>query len=216
MAKVTTKKVLDPQTRQKAIQVIQEVYLKEKKWINTAESEISPDIAQSEKISWFLAEVDGQPAGVIRLVYNPDLNFPPDFEVSLNQDVDIDYIKENYKIVDIGRFMILPKYRKKILVALRLMKAAITEVVQRDYTHFITDVFENEPNSPLHFHTNILGFEIIGKHVHGELNCSCTRIILALDILKSYKRFKEKRGKVYRFLTQGISDLLEKRLTTKV
>ncbi len=212
MAKVTTRKVIDAETREKALSVIKEVYLKEKKWINNSETEISEDIASSQKVSWYLAEVDGDPAGVIRLVYDPNLNFPPDFEVSLNEDIDFEYIKKNFKIVDIGRFMILPKYRKKIMVALRLMKAAITEVVKRDYTHFITDVFEGEVNSPLHFHTNILGFEIIGKHVHGELNCSCTRIILALDILKTYKRIKEKRGKVYKFLTKGLGDLLEKRL----
>ncbi len=80
-----------------------------------------------------------------------------------------------------------------MLVAIRLMGVAVKEVVERNYTHFITDVFEGEPNSPLKFHTRILGFEIIGSHLHGELNCSLTRIILTLDILKAYQRLREKR-----------------------
>ena len=86
-----------------------------------------------------------------------------------------------------------------MLVAIRLMGTAVKEVVERNYTHFITDVFQGEPNSPLKFHTRILGFEIIGTHLHGELNCSLTRIILTLDILKAYQRLQRKEE----------SDLLE-------
>ena len=76
-------------------------------------------------------------------------------------------ISKTSRFVEIGRFMILPRYRKNILVALRLMRIAIREVVERDYTHFITDVFEGEANSPFRFHAKILGFEVIGTHLHG-------------------------------------------------
>jgi hypothetical protein len=64
----------------------------------------------------------------------------------------------------------------------------------------------------LKFHTRILGFEVIGKHLYGELNCSLTRIILTLDILKAYKRLKRQRNRVYRHLTEGIRGLLEAKL----
>lgn len=104
---------------------------------------------------------------------------------------------------------------QKILVALRLIRASIKEVVKRDYTHFITDVFEGEPHSPFKFHTQILGFEIIGTHLHGELNCSCTRIILTLDILKAYKKLKERNNKIYRYLTEGIQPILDKKLVSE-
>ena len=110
--------------------------------------------------------------------------------------------------------MILPEYRKKILVAIRLMGSSVREVVERNYTHFITDVFEGEPHSPLKFHTRILGFEVIGKHLYGELNCSLTRIILTLDILKAYKRMKTRRSRVYAQLTEGIQGVLEAKLAT--
>jgi hypothetical protein len=111
--------------------------------------------------------------------------------------------------------MILPQYRSKILVALRLMRIAIKEVVERDYTHFITDVFEGEPHSPFRFHTRILGFEVIGTHLHGELNCSCTRIILTLDILKAYQRLKLSKNRIYWSLTEGIRDILDKKLAAR-
>jgi hypothetical protein len=109
--------------------------------------------------------------------------------------------------------MILPEYRKKIFVAIRLMGAAVKEVVERNYTHFITDVFEGEPHSPLKFHTRILGFEVIGQHLYGELNCSLTRIILTLDILKAYQRLKTQRNRIYWSLTDGIRGALDARLS---
>ena len=118
-------------------------------------------------------------------------------------------------IVEIGRFMIRPEFRKNIRVALKLMQAGIREVVERGYTHFLTDVFESDPNSPLHFHTKILGFEVIGSHLHGELNCSSTRIILTLDILKAYQRLKERKNRFYQEITAGIQDLLERKLAER-
>ena len=72
------------------------------------------------------------------------------------------------------------------------------------YTHFITDVFEGEAHSPLNFHTRVLGFEVIGRHLFGELNCSSTRIILTLDILKLYNRVKDSRSRIYQELLEGI------------
>lgn len=212
VSKITTEKVLDEASRQDALRVIEEVYLREKEWIRDSDTEIPHDMATSDRYSWFLARLNGEPAGVIRLVYDPPLEFPPELEVTLNQNVDLEKMARDCRIVDIGRFMILPKYRKKIKVVVRLMRAAIREVVERGYTHFLTDVFEGEPNSPLNFHTKILGFEVIGKHIHGELNCSCTRIILTLDILKAYRRVRDKKNSIYTQLTRGIRGLLDDRL----
>lgn len=208
-------KVTDAITREQALHVVEKVYLQEKNWIRLPENEIAPDIGASTKYSWFLACVNSQPAGVIRLVYDPSLEFPPELEVTLNDDVDLAKMAQNCRIVDIGRFMILPDYRKNIRVVLRLIRAAIKEVVERGYTHFLTDVFETDPNSPLHFHTKVLGFERIGSHLRGELNCSSTRIILTLDIIKAYKRLKERKDKIYQEVTEGIRDLLDERLAQR-
>lgn len=215
MSRIETVKVMDAATRRQALQVIEQVYLKEKKWIHSVENEIPETIAMSARFSWFLATVNDKPAGVLRLYYDPSLQFPPDFKVTLKQGIDLTEAARNCRFVEIGRFMILPRYRKNIFVALRLMKIALQEVVERDYTHFITDVFEGEPNSPYRFHTKILGFEVIGTHLHGELNCSLTRIILTLDILKAYQRLKARKNRLYWFLTDGIRDLLDKKLIAK-
>ena len=165
-----------------------------------------------DRYSWFLATVNDQPAGVLRLFYDPPLELPAEFKVTLRQDIDLKQMAKNGRFVEIGRFMILPEYRKKMLVAIRLMGVAVKEVVERNYTHFITDVFQGEPNSPLKFHTRILGFEIIGSHLHGELNCSLTRIILTLDILKAYQRLREKKNRIYWSLTEGIRGRLDRKL----
>ncbi len=212
MSKVTTVKVLNEETRKQALQIIEAVFLKEKNWIFNAEEQIPADIGTSSRFSWFLAYVNDEPAGVMRLVYDPPLQLPENFQVTLREDINLDEIARQGKFVEVGRFMILPKYRRKILVALRLMRIAVQEVVERDYTHFITDVFENEIHSPFNFHTRILGFEVIGKHLYGELNCSCTRIILTLDILKAYKRIKEQHGHVYQTVLAGLPDILDKKL----
>ncbi len=211
-SEIATMKVIDPESRSLALQVIEGVYLKEKNWIRDPENEIPLNIAESTKYSWFLVMVNQKPAGVIRLAYDPSLYFPPELEVTLNSDIDLGKMACEWKMVEIGRFMILPEYRKNIRVVLKLMRAAIKEVVEKGYTHFLTDVFETDPNSPLHFHTKILGFERIGSHLHGELNCSSTRIILTLDILKAYRKLRERRDKIYMEVTEGIRDLLDERL----
>ena len=215
MARIKTMKIMDAATRNQAFQVIEQVYLKEKKWIHSVEAEISENIANSTQFSWFLATINDRPAGVLRLFYDPPLEFPPDFKVTLNEEFNLKKIAQTCRFVEIGRFMILPRYRKNILVALRLMRIAIREVVERDYTHFITDVFEGEPNSPFRFHTKILGFEVIGTHLHGELNCSLTRIILTLDILKAYQRLKQRKNRIYYSLTEGVREMLDKKLAAR-
>jgi hypothetical protein len=214
MSRIQTVKVGDDVTRAKAFQVIEQVYRQEKNWIHSVETEIPAEIDMDGRYSWFLATVNEQPAGVLRLFYDPPLELPAEFKVSLRQDIDLKQMAKNGRFVKIGRFMILPEYRKKMLVAIRLMGTAVKEVVERNYTHFITDVFQGEPNSPLKFHTRILGFEIIGTHLHGELNCSLTRIILTLDILKAYQRLREKKNRIYWSLTEGIRDRLDRKLVT--
>jgi hypothetical protein len=213
---ITTLKVCDETTRSQALQVIEQVYLKEKQWIRLPENEIPHNIGESVKYSWFLALVNQKPAGVIRLVYDPSLEFPPELEVTLDAGVDLDRMARECRVADIGRFMIAPEFRKNIRVVLKLMRAAIQEVVERGYTHFLTDVFESDPNSPLHFHTKILGFERIGSHLRGELNCSSTRIILTLDILKAYQRLRERKDKIYLEVTEGIRELLDEKLAKRI
>ena len=210
---ITVRKVKDAATRAQALKVVEGVYGQEKNWIKSVEQEIPAEIAADRRTSWFLASANDDPAGVLRLFYDPPLELPPECQATFKKGFDPQKLATAGKYVEIGRFMILPEYRKKILVAIRLMGAAVKEVVERNYTHFITDVFEGEPHSPLKFHTRILGFEVIGKHLYGELNCSLTRIILTLDILKAYQRLKSQRNRIYWSLTEGIRGSLDAKLT---
>ena len=120
-----------------------------------------------------------------------------------------DGLKRHGRFVDIGRFMIVPAYRRNIRVVMRLMRAAIIEVVGRGYTHFLTDVFEEDPHSPLHFHTRVLGFERIGTHRYGELACTSSRILLILDIARAYHRLKAQDNKIWKELGEGVWDVME-------
>jgi hypothetical protein len=209
---VSAHKILTAGDRERALSVIDAVYLHEKQWIAHSGAEIPADIAERRDQSWFLVEAGGEPAGVIRLVYDPPLEMPAEYGVTLDPGLDLEVLKRHGRFVDIGRFMILPRYRRNIRVVMRLMRAAIIEVVARGYTHFLTDVFENDPHSPLRFHTQVLGFERIGTHRHGELACASARIILILDIARAYQRLRKRENKVWRELGEGVYDGMETRL----
>ena len=212
MKTVQARKVLTPEDRAQALTVIEAVYLQEKQWIRDPLSEIPADPEDRRDQSWFLVTADGAPAGVIRLVYDPSLDMPAEYGVTLEPSVDLENLRRHGRFVDIGRFMIVPRYRRNIRVVMKLMRAAIIEVVSRGYTHFLTDVFEDDPHSPLRFHTQVLGFERIGTHRHGELACASSRIILILDIARAYQQLKKRENKVYKEVGEGIRDLMEARL----
>jgi hypothetical protein len=215
---VTARKVLDGADRDKALTVVETVYRREKKWIADAGAELpsaAGDGLRASDRSWFLVTVNGKPAGVIRLVYDPPLELPAELGVTLEPNVDLERLKRQGRFVDIGRFMIVPRYRRNIRVALRLMRAAIVEVVERGYTHFLTSVFADDPHSPLGFHTRVLGFERIGSHRTGELACASVRILLILDIARSYQRLKRRQNLVWKELAVSVRDTMEGRLLAR-
>jgi hypothetical protein len=135
--------------------------------------------------------------------------------VTLEPGIDLAGLARRGRFVDIGRFMIVPRYRRNIRAALRLMRAAIVEVVERGYTHFLTSVFADDPHSPLGFHTRVLGFERIGSHRTGELACASARILLVLDIARASRRLERRRNKVWRELAAGVRGLVEGRLPAR-
>jgi hypothetical protein len=211
MKTVVARKVETPTDRERALTVIETVYLQEKQWIGSSATEIPDDPASRPGLSWFLVTADGEPAGVIRLVYDPSLEMPAEYGVRLEPGVDIERLRKHGRFVDIGRFMIVPRYRRNIRVVMKLLKAAMAEVVERGYTHFLTDVFEDDPHSPLGFHTRVLGFERIGTHRHGELSCASVRIILILDIVRACRRLARRPNKVFRELGEGVLEKIEAR-----
>jgi hypothetical protein len=225
---VAARKVVSSADREKALAVVEAVYRREKRWIADAAAEFSPDIlgagtsgdvgaadGPAGRLSWFLVTVDERPAGVIRLVYDPPLELPAELDVSLEPDVDLEQLRRRGRFVDIGRFMIVPRYRRNIRVVLRLMREAIVEVVERGYTHFLTSVFADDPHSPLGFHTRVLGFERIGTHRTGELACASVRILLILDIARAYRRLRRRRNRVWKELGESVRQAMKSRLLAR-
>jgi len=218
---VAARKVVSSADRDKALAVVEAVYRREKRWIADAAAELpldrdsTGDTAGIADRSWFLVTVDGRPAGVIRLVYDPPLELPAELGVTLEPDVDLEQLRRCGRFVDIGRFMIVPRYRRNIRVVLRLLREALVEVVERGYTHFLTSVFADDPHSPLGFHTRVLGFERIGSHRTGELACASVRILLILDIARAYRRLRRRQNRVWKELGEGVRQAMESRLMTR-
>jgi hypothetical protein len=212
---ITAQKVTTAADRLQALRVIDQVYRREKRWIGSAAAEIPADPAAVHDRSWFIARVGGRAAGVIRLVYDPPLELPAACGMSLESGVDLARLQQGGRFVEVGRFMIRPRHRRNVRVVLSLMRAATLDAVERGYTHFLTDVFENDPHSPLGFHTRVLGFERIGTHQWGELSCSSRRVILVLDIAKAYQRIKQRQDRLWKEIGEGVRELMEgRRLAT--
>lgn len=203
---IETFKVLSPEERAAALSVVDKVFRQEKRWVAATDAEIPVAQDPDGRLSWFVATVDGEPAGVIRLFYDPPLEMPADWGLELDRDLDLARVADGRRFVEIGRFMIVPEHRRRMRVALRLMREAVREVVERRYTHFITDVYDGDPHSPLGFHTRVLGFERIGTHRRGELACDHMRILLVLDIARAFHKLHSRKDRVFRELSTGLED----------
>lgn len=204
MNPISVVRIVDSVSRAAALSVVEEVYLAEKRWIANVDSEIPEHPEVEAGRSWFLARVGDEPVGVIRLVYDPSLELPPELDVALEPGVDLVQLGASGRFVEIGRFMISPRHRKNTRIALKLMQEASAEVIARGYTHFLTDVFVDDEHSPLRFHTRVLGFERIATHRFGELACDSLRVVLILDIARAYHRLRDRRNRVFRLLGQGV------------
>jgi hypothetical protein len=119
----------------------------------------------------------------------------------LDARLDIQGFLARNRIAEVGRFAVLAAHRGNLLPAVALMRAAMEEILNRGYTHIITDVFEDDAHSSLGFHTRVIGFVLIATHKHAELNCQSRRITLLLDLKSSYHRLKARGNWVYRHLT---------------
>ncbi len=200
--------------RQKAHQVLQEVYQTEKSWVVDLDEFFPTEDLARGRVSWFIAEVDGRPVGVTRVLFElpTELYRAYAFEL-VDKSIDVEAFLANHRIAEVGRFAVVPKYRKKILVAAILMRAAATETLERGFTHFITDVFETDPNSPMKFHQRILGFQTVATHSVGELNHLGRRITMLLDLKTAFKRLRLRNNWIFRYITHGWSDRLVQQLS---
>lgn len=203
-----------PDERQQALDVCSTVYHDEKRWVMNIEEFLPADDLENEDISWFAAKLDGRTLGVTRVLYKLPLELYDDYGLELvDKSIDVKAFLERNRIAEVGRFAVLPEYRGKIMVAAALMRACVTETVQRGFTHFITDVFEDDPNTPHGFHKRVLGFQEVATHTHGELNCESRRITMLLDFKAAYASVVKKKGWLYKYIMSEWDETMKSKLS---
>lgn len=195
-------RVVDAAGRRQAIDVLAATYCHEKAWATDPDALIPPDDLQSPHIAWFVAVVDGRPSGVLRILFAPPLGLYAEYGFKLlDTGINVEEFIRNNRIAEIGRFAVVPEFRSNFMVAATLMRAAVDETLARGFTHFVTDVFEDDPHSPYGFHTRVMGFFPVATHDVGELRSASRRITLVLDLRAAYKRLKKRGNWLFRYLT---------------
>lgn len=196
-------RVQDETQRTLATQVVRATYQEEKHWILDEQKLFPAEELGSDGVSWFLALDGDRPVGVLRVLYDLPLDLYREYGFQFLGGVDLDAFIRAHKIAEIGRFAVLPEYRRHMSIVGVLMREASRETIERNYTHYVTDIFEGEVHSPYQFHTRVLGFVPVATHDTGELNCPNRRITLLLDIRSGYERLRQQGGWLFRLFTQG-------------
>lgn len=212
-SKIRVKRVENAEDRDGALKVLRATYQREKHWVLEAESQIVDSDLASDTVSWFLAHRACEPAGVLRVHYAPPVDQYRSYGVNmLRPGIDVDNFLRMNRLAEIGRFAIVPQLRRNLLISVALMRAATKETLERGFTHYITDVFENDPHSPYGFHTRVMGFDPVATHDQGELHCASRRITMILDLKAAYQRLKQRKGWIFRALTSDWDERLHRRL----
>jgi ribosomal protein S18 acetylase RimI-like enzyme len=201
-SKIRVRRIEEESALRDALLVMQATYRDEKNWVSVDENLVSKDDLHSDIISWFVADVEGSPVGVLRVLYELPVELYKEYGFKMKRPgVDVDaFLREN-KVAEIGRFAVLPDFRGNMFVVAALMKAATFDTVKRGFTHYITDVFEGERHSPYDFHTRVMGFQVVATHDTGELNCPNRRLTMLLDLSEGYHKLKNQSRWVFRHIT---------------
>jgi hypothetical protein len=208
-------RISDEVGRSAALEVLGATYKNEKGWVNDPEHQFPPEDVGRDDVAWFIVTLQGRPVGVLRTLFDPPLLQYAKYELRLiDARVDVEKFLRQHRIAEVGRFAVVPEHRGNMMLVAALMRSATEELVTRGYTHVITDVFEDDPHSPLGFHTRVMGFQPVATHDHGELACTSRRITLLLDLETSYRRLKARGNWVYRYLTARWPDALHRRFAT--
>jgi hypothetical protein len=189
--------------RMLAIEVMRATYQQEKNWITRDEKLFPDDELGKNSVSWFVVLDGDRPVGTLRVLYDLPLDLYKEYGFKNIGGINLDEFIRRNRIAEIGRFAVLPEYRRHMMVVGALMREASRETIERGYTHYVTDIFEGEAHSPYNFHTRVLGFQPVATHDTGELNCPNRRITLILELKAGYHRLREHGGWLFRFFTEG-------------
>lgn len=218
--RVTAHRVIDEAGRLRVLEVLRATYQREKRWVIDPETQFPPEDLARDNVSWFVVDVRTRPigvrvrpAGVVRVLYDPPLGAYAAYGFApIDPAIRIEEMIRDQRIAEIGRFAVVPRFRRRLVVAAALMRAAAAETVSRGYTHYLTDVFEDDPHSPYGFHTRVMGFHPVATHDVGELHCASRRITMVLDLKAAYQRLRRRGNWMFRYLTSQWDDALHRRL----
>lgn len=206
---LTVTMVTSKARRERALGVLDSVYQAEKGWVKTPDQVFPVEDLGSSDTCWFLAELKGLPVGVMRVLYEIPHDLYKQYQLEVvDPRLDIEAFLHDNRLAEVGRFAVVPDQRGNIRVAAALMRAATLETLERGCSHFITDVFEADANSPYEFHRRILGFEVVATHEKGELAVASRRITMLLDLHAALKRLNSSRSWIFRSISQGWNDAL--------
>jgi hypothetical protein len=207
------KRVESEVDRQKALAVLKITYRDEKAWVLDVESMFLTSDLQRSDVSWFLATRREKAVGVLRILYDPPVEQYLQYDLKpIDKSLVVETLLSKGLFAEIGRFAVVPERRNEIAVAVSLMRAATREVVSRGYTQLVTDVFENDPHSPLRFHTRVVGFRLVATHEVGELRFKGRRMTLLLDIKVAYQSLKARGTWFFRVMTRDRTQTMHKGL----
>jgi hypothetical protein len=193
--------------------VLRAVYQHEKGWVQDVESMFRAGDLSRDDLSWFVATSRDEPVGVLRVRYDLPIEQYRGYGLDpIETNLSIENVIAAQRIAEVGRFAVIPQRRNGVAVVLSLMRVATREIVARGYTQLVTDVFENEPHSPLRFHTRIVGFRPVATHEFGELSFQGRRITLLLDIKIAYQTLKSRGTWFFRAMTKGWTEVMHQRL----
>jgi ribosomal protein S18 acetylase RimI-like enzyme len=189
--------------RQKALTIFDQVYVQEKGWYQSSEEVLPAEDLAHPAVSWFLATHEDLPVGIVRVLYELPLALYRAYGFKMvAEGIDAEAFLSQHQVAEVGRYAVVPSHRGKVMIAAALMKAAVTESIQKGFSHYITDVFEADPHNPADFHQKVLGFKIVAEHDHGEIKFESKRITMLLDFRSAFQEMKEKNGWLFRFVTQ--------------
>jgi hypothetical protein len=201
--------------REKVLAVLRATYLNEKAWVLDVDPMFPACDLQRNDVSWFLAIKNERPVGVLRVLYDPPTEQYLKYGLQpIDADLQLADLIKTHRIAEIGRFAVVPERRSGVGVVLSLMRAATREIVARGCSSLVTDVFENDPHSPLGFHTRIIGFKPVATHEFGELRFKGRRITMLLDVKAAYQSLKARGNWFFRVMTMGWSEAMHRRLAT--
>src|SRR5262249_8890386 len=151
--RVESVRIRDESGRAAALEVLGATYRNEKGWVSDPGHQFPTEDLDRHDTAWFIVRLQGRAVGVLRALFDPPLLQYASYELRLlDPRVDVEGFLRQHRIAEVGRFAVLPEHRGNVMLVAALMRSATEEMVTRGYTHVITDVFEDDPHSPLGFH----------------------------------------------------------------